>query len=166
MAVIIRKGDEKDFPALMGLINELASFEKVPGAVKNSIEQMREEKDAFDFFVAEEDGKILGTAVYYFAYSTWVGKSLYLDDLYVKEGLRGRKIGTMLLGKVFELAKKEKCKRLRWQVLDWNKDAIAFYTKRGAAISKEWLNCDFDQKGIEEFLKKNHPDSADSANRH
>jgi GNAT superfamily N-acetyltransferase len=155
MSIIIREGEEEDFPVIMGLIKDLATFEKAPHAVKNSVEQMRREKESFDFFVAEENGKILGTAIYFFAYYTWVGKSLYLDDLYVKPDSRGKKIGSMLLRKVFELAKQENCKRLRWQVLDWNKDAIALYEKCGAAISNEWLNCDFDEDGIKQFLKKN-----------
>jgi GNAT superfamily N-acetyltransferase len=155
MAVIIRKGEEKDFPAIMELIKELAAFEKAPNSVKNSVEQMKQEKDTFGFFVAEEDGKILGAAIYFFAYYTWVGKSLYLDDLYVKSEFRRKKVGGMLLRKLFELAKEENCKRLRWQVLDWNKDAIAFYKKHNATISDEWLNCDFDEEGITQFLKEN-----------
>lgn len=154
MAVTIRKGEEKDFPATMRLIKDLAAFEKAQHAVKNSVEQMKQEKGLFDFFVAEEDGEIIGTAIYFFAYYTWVGKSLYLDDLYVKPEFRRKKVGSRLLRKVFELAKQENCKRLRWQVLDWNNDAIAFYKKHGAAISTEWLNCDFDEKGIDQFLNK------------
>jgi GNAT superfamily N-acetyltransferase len=63
-------------------------------------------------------------ALYFFAYFTWMGKSLYLDDLYVKESFRGNKIGSNLLKEIFEFAKQEKCKRVRWQVLNWNKPAI------------------------------------------
>ena len=137
----------------MELIKDLATFEKAPHEVKNSVDQMRQEKESFGFFVAEEGGKILGAAIYFFAYYTWVGKSLYLDDLYVKPEYRRRKIGSKLLNMVFGLAMKEHCKRLRWQVLDWNKDAISFYEKHGATITSEWLNCDFDEDGIGEFLK-------------
>jgi GNAT superfamily N-acetyltransferase len=155
MTVIVREGEERDFPALMELIKGLATFERAPHEVKNSVEQMRQEKESFGSFVAEEDGKILGAVIYFFAYYTWVGKSLYLDDLYVKPEYRRRKVGSMLLKRVFELAALENCKRLRWQVLNWNKDAISFYEKRGATISDEWLNCDFDRDGIAQFLKKN-----------
>ncbi len=154
MAVVVRKGKECDFPALMEMIKELAAFEKEPDAVRNTIERMGREKDLFGFFVAEEDGMIVGSAIYFFAYYTWVGKSLYLDDLYVKPQYRSRKVGSMLLGKVFELARDEGCMRLRWQVLDWNKDAIAFYKKRGAKVGGEWLNCDFDEEGIVGFLER------------
>ena len=90
-------------------------------------------------------------ALYFFAYFTWMGKSLYLDDLYVKEAFRGNKIGTNLLKEIFEFAKKEKCKRVRWQVLNWNKPAIGLYTKCGANINNEWNNCDFDESAIENF---------------
>ena len=93
----------------------------------------------------------------FFAYYTWVGKSLYLDDIYVKPDFRGRGVGSMLLRSIFEVAKRENCKRLRWQVLDWNENAISFYKKRGAAISGEWLNCDFDEKGIKQFLERELP---------
>ncbi len=155
MAIRVRKGAEKDFPAIMEMINELAAFEKAPHPPTNSVGQMHQEKECFEFFVAEEDGRIVGSAIYFFAYYTWVGKSLYLDDIYVKPDFRGRGVGSLLLRNIFELAKQENCKRLRWQVLDWNENAISFYKKRGAAISREWLNCDFDEEGIGNFLKRN-----------
>ncbi len=154
MAVTIRNGTEKDFPAVMNLINKLAEFEKASDKVRNSEEQMKRERDFFRFFVAEDEGKIIGHAVYYFAYYTWVGKSIYVDDLYVEPEYRRKKIGSMLLHEVFKQAEREGCKRVRWQVLDWNENAIKFYSKLGASISKEWLNCDFDEKGIEKFVEK------------
>jgi len=90
-------------------------------------------------------------ALCFFAYYTWVGKSLYLDDIYVMESYRGQKIGTELLKKVFEIAQKEGCKRVRWQVLNWNKPAIEMYEKIGAEIDDEWLNCSFDSEGIKKL---------------
>ena len=90
-------------------------------------------------------------ATYFIAYYTWVGKSLYLDDLYIKEPYRGLKVGSALLSKIFEIARQEDCKRVRWLVLDWNKPAIKFYEKCGAKISKQEYVCDFDEKGIWEF---------------
>jgi len=148
----IRKATEKDFEAILSLIKELAHFEKAPEKVSNSVEQMKEEKDVFGCFIAETEKKeIVGIALYFFAYYTWIGKSLYLDDLYVKETYRGEKIGARLLKKVIEVAKKENCKRLRWQVLNWNKPAIDFYKEFGAELDDEWINCDFDYKSIQEF---------------
>jgi GNAT superfamily N-acetyltransferase len=152
MNFTIRPATENDFPAILGLIKELALFEKAPEKVTNTLEQMKNEKHLFDSYVAEsESGEILGMALYFFAYYTWVGKSLYLDDLYVKEEYRRHKIGTALLNKVFEVAKAENCNRVRWQVLDWNSNAIEMYRKSGATIDGEWLNCDFDKAGIRDY---------------
>ena len=153
--IAIREGNEGDFPEIMQMIKELAEFERAPDSVRNSVLQMEKEKDSFRSFVAHEDGRIVGYAIYYLAYYTWVGKSLYLDDIYVKPQFRSKKVGTMLFRKVFEVARKEGCKRVRWQVLDWNSNAIGFYKKQGASISKEWLNCDFDEQGIRGFLGQN-----------
>ncbi len=138
----IRKATEEDFPAILEMINELALFEKAPEKVHNSIEQMWEEQEYFNCFVAEtSQNEVIGMAVYFFAYYTWVGKSLYLDDLYVKESHRKQKIGTALLEKIFEVARAENCKRIRWQVLNWNSPAIEMYRKMGVEIDDEWLNC-------------------------
>jgi GNAT superfamily N-acetyltransferase len=140
--MIIRKGYEADFEAILEMIKELALFEREPDAVINTVERMHEEKDYFQFYVAEIDGKIVGMALYFFVYYTWVGKSLYLDDLYVKPEYRGVNIGKALLEKIVAVAKEEKCKRMRWQVLDWNSTAIEFYKKMNASLSQEWINCD------------------------
>jgi GNAT superfamily N-acetyltransferase len=106
---------------------------------------MKAEQDFFKALVAETDsGEIIGFALYYFVYYTWVGKSLYLDDLYVKEAYRGHKIGSALLKQVIQFGKDNNCKRIRWQVLDWNKPAIEFYKKLGARLDDEWINCDLE----------------------
>jgi GNAT superfamily N-acetyltransferase len=113
---------------------------------------MKKEKDMFHCFVAETEAKeIVGMALYFFAYYTWVGKSLYLEDIYVKESFRKHKIGTALLRRIFEVANQENCKRVRWQVLNWNQSAIQMYKKSGAEIDDEWLNCSFDAEGIKNF---------------
>ena len=151
----IRNYNTNDIPAIIGLIKELALFEKAPEKVTNSIERMEKEQEHFECFVAENDnGEIIGMALYFFAYFTWVGKSLYLDDLYIKPEYRGSKIGSKLLNKIFEVAKEENCQRLRWQVLDWNEPAIEFYKKCGATLDGGWINCDFTANGIFEFLNK------------
>ena len=150
----IRKYKTQDIPAIIGLIKELSLFEKAPDKVTNSAEQMEKEQDYFECFVAEKENReIIGIALYFFTYSTWVGKSLYLDDLFIKPAYRGKKIGTQLLNKIFETAKKENCQRLRWQVLDWNNPAIEFYKKCGAKLDKDWINCDFTAQEIKNFLK-------------
>jgi len=152
MNINIRRAGEEDFPEVLLLIKELAAFEKSPEKVTNSIELMKKEKDLFHCFVAETETKeIVGMALYFFAYYTWVGKSLYLEDIYVKESFRKHKIGTALLRRIFEVAREENCKRVRWQVLNWNQSAIQMYKKSGAEIDDEWLNCNFDAEGIKNF---------------
>jgi len=152
MNISIREATEADFPAILSLIKELADFEKAPEKVTNSVEQMNREKDLFRCFVAETESKeIAGMALYFFAYYTWVGKSLYLEDLYIKEQYRRNKVGTALLRKIFEVASAEGCQRVRWQVLNWNKSAIEMYRKSGAELDDEWLNCNFDANGIKNF---------------
>ena len=152
MEFTIRSAAEEDFPAILSLIKELAEYERAPGKVTNSVEQMKEEKELFRCFVAETvDGDIVGMALYFLAYFTWVGKSLYLEDIYVKEPFRQHRIGSALLRKVFEVARAERCRRVRWQVLNWNEPAIAFYRKCGADLDGEWINCNFDEAGIARF---------------
>ncbi|MCU0458104.1 MAG: GNAT family N-acetyltransferase [Bacteroidales bacterium] len=149
MKFTIRRAAEEDFPAILALIKELAGYERSPDAVTNTVEQMRGEKDHFRCFVAEsaEQG-IVGMALYFFAYFTWVGKSIYLEDIIVSRQYRGLKIGSALMNRVMQEAKYENCKRVRWQVLDWNETAISFYRKCGAEINGDWLNCTFDEAGI------------------
>lgn len=154
MAITLRKGRTDDFPAILCMIKELAAFEKASKSVKNSLKQMKKEKRLFHFFVAEQNGEIIGYALYFFAYYTWVGKSLYLDDLYVKPNYRSKKVGSMLVRKVFEVAKKEGCNKVRLQVLTWNSNAISIYPEWGGLISREWLNCDFDSNAINRLLRK------------
>ncbi len=152
MNITIRKATQEDFAAILDLVMELALFQSSPHKVTNTVELMMEEKDYFNAFVAQTaDGEIAGVATYFFAYYTWVGKSLYLDDLYVKEDKRGLKIGSALLKQIFEVAKNENCKRVRWQVSEWNKPAIEFYKKCGAELDDECMNCDFDESTIKAF---------------
>jgi len=152
MQVHIRKGATTDFDGILSLVKELAVFQGSPELVTNTVSQMKEEKDFFQCLVAEQDnGEIVGIATWFFAYYSWVGKSLYLDDLVVKESYRGQKIGSRLLEALFDIANKENCKRVRWQVSDWNTTAIDFYKKCGAHIEYEPCNCDFDVQAIQEF---------------
>lgn len=145
MEITIRKALETDFGAILAMIRELAAFEKALDKVVNTEEFMRNEQSGFECLVAETaDKEIAGMALYFYAYYTWVGKSLYLDDLYVKPGFRGQKIGYRLLNEVISIAKENNCRRIRWQVLDWNTHAIELYRKMGAKLDDEWINCDIE----------------------
>jgi ribosomal protein S18 acetylase RimI-like enzyme len=148
----VREATEEDFPAILSLIKELAEYERSPDAVTNSVEQMKLEKEHFTCFVAElPDGTIAGMALFFTAYFTWVGKSIYLEDIIVNRAYRQLGIGTALMEKVMQRAQDENCKRVRWQVLDWNEPAISFYRKCSAEINSDWLNCTFDERGIAQF---------------
>ena len=152
MKVHVRYATEQDYAEIIGMIKELALFEKAPERMTNTEKQMKEEKDLFQCILAEDEkGNILGMALYFFAYFTWVGKSLYLDDLYVKEQYRGNGVGKILLKELMKIALDENCKRVRWQVLDWNTNAIELYKKAGATLDSEWLNCDFEHDQIKKF---------------
>lgn len=141
--ITIRKITKSDFPSLIDLFKEFATFEKQPEKMINSVELMQRDKNLVNGYVLEtDDKKIVGYTTYFFAYFTWVGKSLYMDDLYVKPEFRGKGLGTQLINKVIDFAKEENCNRLRWQVSDWNMPAKGFYESLGAKISGVEQNCD------------------------
>lgn len=144
----LRKGTAADVPAILALVNELAIFEKAPHEVTNTEERMlREgfgENKAFEVFLAEKNGEIVGMSLYYFRYSTWKGRRLYLEDLIVKEEVRGEGLGKMLFDRTIQEAKATDCSGMMWQVLDWNESAINFYKRYGTRFDDEWLNCHLD----------------------
>ena len=149
---MIRKGTKADLPAAFELIYELAVYEKAPREVDNTVERMEEDgfgpKPVFGYFVAEEDGEIKGIALYYYRYSTWKGKSLYLEDLVVRASARGRGLGKRLFDAIVEEAKATRCRQINWQVLDWNEPAIRFYKRLGAQLDGEWVNGKLDHQQI------------------
>jgi GNAT superfamily N-acetyltransferase len=142
---IIRKGTNADLPAVLELIKELAHFEKSPGEVEVTLEEMYDwgfgKDKIFEFFVLEEKGKILGMALYYFKYSTWKGKCLFLEDIIVTESERNKGYGKLLFNEVVKVARQLKVRRMEWQVLDWNESAIEFYKKYDSKFDGEWINC-------------------------
>ena len=154
----IRKGEKKDMKAVLDLIQELAIFEKEPEAVVVTVADL--ERDGFgDYplfhtFVAEVEKEIVGIALYYYRYSTWKGKTIHLEDLIVKEKMRGSGLGFALYSKIIEQGKIDKVRRIEWAVLDWNTPAIDFYIKSGARILDDWRVAQMDENGINEFLSK------------
>jgi len=143
MTVTIRKIEEYDFPVLIFLFKEFALFEKLPEKMTNSVEQMMKEKEYLTGFVAVNAAdEILGYVTYFFGYYTWIGKSLYMDDLYVRPDFRGAGVGTKLINEVIAFAKAENCKKLRRQVSEWNQPAIDFYKSLGANVDAVESNCD------------------------
>jgi len=143
MTVNIRKIETGDFNVLINFFKEFALFEKLPDKMINSVEQMLLEKEYLTGFVAVNSGnQIVGYVTYFFGYYTWIGKSLYMDDLYVQTDSRGLGVGTKLINEVIEFAKAENCKKLRWQVSEWNQPAIDFYKSLGANVDAVESNCD------------------------
>ena len=140
----IRKGTESDIEQALSLIKELAIYEKAPDEVEVTPNEMRAwgfgSNKIFDFFVAEENDVIIGMALYYFKYSTWKGKCLFLEDIIVTETQRGKGIGKLLFDKIIEVSKETNVRRMEWQVLDWNTPAINFYKKYAATLDGEWIN--------------------------
>lgn len=139
----IRKAKPGDEYQIMGLVHELALFEKTPDEVINTPEQLAIdlfEDNICQCFVYEIEGTIRGIALYYISYSTWRGRCLYLEDLYIQPEFRRGGIGRLLFQKLIDEAKFLKVKRMDWQVLEWNQPAIKFYEKLGATLDPEWIN--------------------------
>jgi GNAT superfamily N-acetyltransferase len=155
----LRKGKKEDLKAVFELIKELAIYEKAEHELLTNVEVLENNcfgENAFvAFFVAEnEKAEILGAAIYYYKYSTWKGKCIFLEDLIVKEEHRKLGIGFLLLEAVIKRAKKEKLKRIEWQVLKWNTPAIKFYDKFESLYDDEWLNCQMNETLIKNYLPK------------
>ena len=155
MSIEIRKGTKVDIPFALNLVKELATYEKAPNEVEVTIEEMTEwgfgNDKQFDFFVALENNVIVGLALYYYKYSTWKGKCLFLEDIIVTESHRGKGLGKLLFDKVVQVSKEEKVRRMEWQVLDWNTPAIEFYKKYAATLDEEWVNCKLTNHQLEKM---------------
>lgn len=151
----IRKATKTDIPQVLGLIKELADFEKAPNEVIVTEETLLadgfSDHPLFYTLVREVEGEIVGMALYFYKYSTWKGKVMHLEDLIVKQSERGKGYGKELLNAIIAIAKEEGLKRIDWQVLDWNTPAVQFYESIGAEIQKEWWNCRLDKQNLKNY---------------
>jgi len=153
----IRLSTINDMKSVHDLIIELAIFEKEPDAVEVTVKDLEQDgfgkAPKFICFVAENETEIVGVALIYTRYSTWKGKVLHLEDLIVKERMRGSGLGTALLDEVVKYGNKIGVKRICWEVLDWNASAIAFYEKKGADVKRDWDVVHLNEIGIKNYLK-------------
>lgn len=142
--ILIRTGTKEDLGSVFSLVKVLADFEKAADAVQTSPEIYLHdfEKGWFETIIAEsEECGIIGMALFFQSYSTWKGKMIYLDDLVIEPAYRSRGIGSILLDALIEESRMRGAFILKWQVLDWNEDAIRFYKRKNVIMEDEWLNC-------------------------
>ena len=142
--MIIRKAIATDIPAIHSLIGELAEYEQAPEEVIVTENDMLNygfgSNPLFTCYVAEDQNQIIGMALYYRKYSTWKGPCVFLEDIIVTQSRRKEGIGKVLFDQVLNDCRKMNCKRMEWQVLDWNTPAIKFYEQYEPEVLKEWLN--------------------------
>jgi GNAT superfamily N-acetyltransferase len=140
----IRPIERRDYEELLLMFQEFATFQKAAGNVQNSVGLMEQESEYLHGYVIEaESGELAGYVTFFYAYFTWSGKSIYLDDLYVKPAFRKKGWGKKLLLSVIDKAGGEGCKKVHWQVSKWNEHAIDFYKSLGAIVDDVELNCDY-----------------------
>jgi len=142
----IRAAAPGDEVALVGLIGELAAYENLTHLLRVTPDalalQLFGARPAAEALVAERGGAIVGFALHFATFSTFLGRpGLYLEDLYVQPAHRGSGIGTALLRRLARLAVERGCGRFEWSVLDWNAGAIRFYERIGATVVPDWRIC-------------------------
>ena len=155
----IRKGNKEDMTGVLALIQELAEFEKEPEAVLITVDDLIRDgfgtNPLFHVFVAEVENEIVGIALYYYRYSTWKGKIIHLEDLVVKDKMRGTGLGYALYSEIIKQGKRDNVRRIDWHVLDWNTPAIDFYKKSGANVLNDWSVVQMDEAAINHFVDNN-----------
>lgn len=152
----IRPAEPRDIPALLGLVQELADYEREPDAVEATPELFAatlfpaEGAPTAWAHVAEVDGQVVGMAVWYLTFSTWLGRpGVWLEDLYVQPGHRGTGLGRRLLTTLAQVCVERGYGRLEWWVLDWNEPSIGFYRSLGARAEDEWTTYRLDGSSLD-----------------
>ncbi|WP_327284040.1 GNAT family N-acetyltransferase [Streptomyces sp. NBC_00597] len=141
---MIRSAVVEDVPVIHAMIRELAKYEKVPHEARATQEQLREalfgvRPAAFAHVAEAAGGEVVGFSVWFLSFSTWRGAhGIYLEDLYVRPGVRGGGYGKALLAELARICVERGFERLEWSVLDWNVSAIDFYRSVGAVSMDEW----------------------------
>jgi GNAT superfamily N-acetyltransferase len=146
-------------PAILGLIRELAVYEKLGHEVTATEADLARtlfgERPSAEVVLAEVDAQLAGFALFFHNYSTFLGRpGLYLEDLYVRPAFRGRGVGRALLVHLARIARERDCGRLEWWVLDWNEPAIRFYARLGAVPMSDWTVHRLDRAAIERLARE------------
>ncbi|TAH00667.1 MAG: GNAT family N-acetyltransferase [Sphingobacteriales bacterium] len=140
---------------MFDLVNELALYEKAPQEVTLTLTEFTADgfgqTPVWQAFVAEFNGTVVGFALFYVRYSTWKGRSLYLEDFIVTETMRGQGIGKLLFERTMKEAKEQNYAAMVWQVLDWNQPALNFYAKYKSGIEGGWLNGSLSNAQLNQF---------------
>ena len=154
----IRSANIGDAALLRTMVRELADYERELELVTIREEDLARdgfgENSLFRAVIAEWDREPAGYALFFYHYSTWVGRQLFLEDLFVREKFRKLGIGRALLSAVAQIAVDEQCCGMRWEVLNWNTSAIDFYRSLGAKIQSEWFPVLFKGTCLEEFAMR------------
>ena len=142
--LLIRKATIDDAPLILKFVKELATYEKSEHEVQATEEDIRTSlfgpQSTTQALICEKGDRPIGFAVYFFNYSTWLGKhGVYLEDLYIVPSERGNGVGKSLLKQLARIAVQKGCGRFEWGVLDWNEPAINFYKSIGAEPQDEWV---------------------------
>ncbi len=140
--ITYRSAEKRDIPAVLELVRQLAAYEKMEDAVIATEAQYEEwlfERRVASVLLAEDGDKLVGIALYFYNFSTWLGRGgIYLEDLFVVPDYRGMGIGGALLKALARRAVTEGCGRVEWSCLDWNTPSIEFYKGKGAVPMDEW----------------------------
>ena len=154
----LRSAEPSDVPAIVGMIHELADFEKLSHLCQVSVDSLAPHlfgaRPAAECVVGDVDGKVVAFALYFTNFSTFLAKpGLYLEDLYVQPAHRGTGLGKALLEHLGRLASERGCGRFEWSVLDWNERAIRFYEGMGATVMPDWRICRISGERLLAFAK-------------
>jgi GNAT superfamily N-acetyltransferase len=152
----LRPAEPRDVPAIVGLIRELAVYERLEHMMQATPEKLHPHlfgaRPVAEAVVAEIDGSVVGFALFFTNFSTFLAQpGLYLEDLYVQPAHRRTGLGQALLKHLGSLAVQRGCGRFEWSVLDWNEDAIRFYERMGATVMSDWRICRVTGEALERF---------------
>jgi GNAT superfamily N-acetyltransferase len=153
MDIAITKITSTRVPELLKLIRELAKFERLEHEVKTTVKSLRQAffspQPAAGALLANYDGKLAGYAIYFFTFSSFVGRAgIWLEDVYVRPKYRLRGVGSALIQTVAQIGVERNCGRFEWTALNWNKKALDFYDNLGARVMDEWLLLRLDAAGL------------------